>query len=325
MRAAWYDRQGQPDVLQTGQIERPEPRAGEVLVKVAASGVNPSDTYFRQGTQGPMAFPRVVPNQDGAGIIEAVGEGVSQDRVGERVWVYESTLNRPSGTAAEYTVVPSRRAIRLPDEIDFASGACLGIPALTAHRSVFTDGPVTGQTLLITGGAGAVGSTAIQFARWGGATVITTVSSDAKAEVARASGAQHIINYRTQDVVAEVKRLTDGRGVERVVDVDFGGNLAASVDALAANGTIASYATRGNTHPTVPFRSLMVKNITVHAILVYSMPESAKETAVEATARVLREGALKPVIGATMTLDQIVEAHAAVEKGSVIGNLVVNV
>src|SRR5579859_5412295 len=182
MRAAWYERQGAPDdVLHVGALDVPEPAAGEVRVRVHASGVNPSDTYGRSGRQAPMPFSRVIPHQDGSGVIDAVGAGVPADRLGEHVWVYEATWNRPGGTAAEYTVVPARRAIRLPGGIDFDLGACLGIPAMTAHRAVFADGPVTGQTLLVTGGAGAVGSAAIQFARWGGARVVATVSSDAKA------------------------------------------------------------------------------------------------------------------------------------------------
>ena len=324
MRAAWYDRQGEPDVLEVGRLDRPQPEPGEVLVKISASGVNPSDTYGRRGSQAPMAFPRVIPHQDGAGTIEAVGQGVSPDRVGERVWVYEATYNRPGGTAAEYCVVPSNHAIQLPDTVDFDAGACLGIPALTAYRAVYTDGSVAGRTLLVTGGAGAVGSAAIQLARWGGANVATTVSSEEKAEVARAAGAHHVINYRTQDVVAEVKRLTEGRGVARIVEVDFGGNLAVSLQVLAPNGVIASYATRGAPEPTVPFRSLMVKNITVHAILVYSMPQDAKDAGAAAITRALHEGALRPVIGQVMTLDEVAAAHTAVERGSVIGNVVIH-
>lgn len=324
MRAAWYDRQGEPDVLQVGTIDRPRPGPGEVLVKIAASGVNPSDTYGRRGSQAPMAFPRVVPHQDGAGTIEGVGEGVPPDRVGERVWVYEATYNRPGGTAAEYCVVPSKRAVPLPDGVSFEMGACLGIPALTAYRAVYMDGSVAGRTVLVTGGAGAVGSASIQFARWGGATVITTVSSEEKAQVARGAGAHHVINYRTQDVVAEVQRLTDRRGVARIVEVDFGGNLPVSLQIVAPNGAIASYATRGDTEPKVPFRSLMVKNTTVHAILVYSMPEEAKDAGAAAITRALSEGALRPIVGRVLRLDDIAEAHTAVERGSVIGNVVLH-
>jgi NADPH2:quinone reductase len=324
MRAAWYERQGAPeDVLQIGLIERPTPAAGEVLVKVHASGVNPSDTYGRSGRTAPMAFPRVIPHQDGAGIIEAVGADVPTQRVGQRVWVYEATWNRPGGTAAEYTVVPAQRAVKLPDNTDFDAGACLGIPALTAHRAVFADGPVDGQTILVTGGAGAVGSAAIQFAKWGGAkVVIATVSSDEKAKVARKSGADHTINYKTQDVVAEINHLTHDSGVDRVVDVDFGGNLPVTLQIVKLHATIASYASRGDQEPTVPFRALMTKNINIHPILVYTMPESAKAAGQADVTRALEEQALRPVIGARLPLERIAEAHTAVERGSIIGNVV---
>ena len=323
MRAAFYERQGAAhDVLQIGSLERPDPKPGEVRVRVHASGVNPSDTYRRAGTQAPLAFAWVVPHQDGAGVIDAVGEGVGTSRVGERVWVYEATWNRPNGTAAEYTVVPAARAVRLPEGIDFDAGACLGIPALTAHRAVFADGPVSDQVVLVTGGAGAVGSTAIQLAKWGGAHVISTVSSDAKAEEAREVGADHIVNYRTQDVVAEIQRLTSGAGVDRIVEVDFGGNLPVSQQIIKSFGIIASYASRGDPEPKVAFRPLMVKNVVVRPILVYTMPEAAKVSGAADVNRALAEGALKPRIGARMPLEQIADAHAAVERGRVIGNVV---
>jgi NADPH2:quinone reductase len=323
MRAAWYERQGAPaEVLLLGSLEAPEPAAGEVRVRVHASGVNPSDTYGRAGRQAPMAFARIVPHQDGSGVIDAVGEGVPATRVGERVWVYEATWNRPSGTAAEYTVVPAPRAIRLPDGIDFDAGACLGIPAMTAHRAVFADGPVTGRTLLVTGGAGAVGSAAIQFACWGGARVLATVSSEAKAAAARAAGADETINYRSEDVGEAIKRLTDGAGVDRIVDVDFGGNLSTTISALKPGGVVASYATRGEPEPKVPFRALMVKNLVVRAILVYTMPEAAKTAALQDITRALESGALRPVIGQHLRLDDIAQAHTDVERGAVIGNTV---
>jgi NADPH:quinone reductase len=326
MRAAWYERQGEAaDVLQVGLLEQPTPGPGEVRVRIHASGVNPSDTYGRRGGAAPMAFPRVIPHQDGAGVIESVGPGVPAERVGERAWVYEATWNRPGGTAAEFCVVPAQRAVRLPDTVDFDAGACLGIPALTAHRAVFADGPVTGQTLLVTGGAGAVGTAAVQLAKWGGATVLATVSSGAKAAVARDAGADHTVNYKTEDVAAAVRRLTGDAGADRIVEVDFGGNLSTSLQVVKLHGTIASYATRGDAEPKLPFRSLMVKNITVRAILVYTMPESAKVAGAADVTRALEEGALRPLIGARMPLESIAEAHTAVERGTIVGNVVLNV
>jgi NADPH:quinone reductase len=321
MRAAWYERQGEPgDVLQVGEREQPTPGAGEVRVRVHASGVNPSDTYGRSGRQGPMAFPWVIPHQDGAGVIDAVGAGVPESRVGERVWVYEATWNRQGGTAAEYTVVPAQRAVRLPDAASFDVGACLGIPAMTAHRAVFADGSVRGQTLLVTGGAGGVGSTAIQLAVWGGAHVIATVSSAEKADVATRSGAAETLNYREQNV----GEILAGK-VDRVVDVDFGGNLMSTLQVLKPNGVIASYASRGDDKPAVPFRQLMVKNVTVHAILVYTMSEAAKRAAEEDITRALDAGALRPLVTQHLSLDEIARAHAHVEKVASIGNTVLRV
>jgi NADPH2:quinone reductase len=271
-----------------------------------------------------MPFPRIVPHQDGAGTIEAVGEGIPTGRIGERVWVYEATWNRPVGTAAEYTTVPAPRAIRLPDGVDFDAGACLGIPALTAHRAVFADGPVDGLTVLVTGGAGAVGSTAVQLAKWAGATVIATVSSADKARAAQECGADQVVNYKEQDVPAEVKRITDGAGVDRIVEVDFGGNLPTSLQILKSDAVIASYASRGVAEPAVPFRTLMQRNITVHAILVYTMPEAAKAAGAADITRAIEAGALKPLIGARLPLERVAEAHTAVEQGSVIGNVVLH-
>ena len=326
MRAAWYERQGLADeVLQVGERDRPEPGEGEVRVRVHASGVNPSDTYGRSGRQGPMAFAWVIPHQDGAGVIDAVGPGVPRERVGERVWVYEATWNRQGGTAAEYCVVPAARAVPLPDNIDFEGGACLGIPAMTAHRAVLADGAVEGRTILVTGGAGGVGSTAVQLAVWGGATVFATVSSDEKARVARECGASEILNYREQDVAAEIKRLTGNAGVDRVVDVDFGGNLATTLAVLKPDGVVASYASRGAEKPEVPFRQLMVKNITVHAILVYTMAESAKRAAMQDITRALEAGALRPLIASRLPLDRIADAHAHGERVSSVGNTVLQI
>jgi len=324
MQAVWYERQGVPeDVLQVGTLELPEPGPGEVRVRVRASGVNPSDTYGRSGRTAPMPFQRVIPHQDGAGVIESVGREVPAERVGERVWVYEATWNRPGGTAAEFTVVPAQRAVTLPDGIDFDAGACLGIPAMTAHRAVFANGPVDGQVVLVTGGAGAVGTAAIQFAKWGGArTVLATVSSDAKAAAARDAGADHIVNYKTDDVVAVVRHLTHDAGVDRIVEVDFGGNLPVSLQIVKPDGIIASYATRGEPEPKVPFRALMVKNITVLGILVYTMPESAKAAAMADATRALQARALRPLIGARLPLAGAAEAHTAVERGTIIGNVV---
>ena len=212
MRAAFYHENGAArDVLQVGEVETPTPGAGEVLVRIKASGVNPSDVKSRQGGPGrALAFPQIVPHSDGAGIIEQVGKGVDKARAGERVWIWNGQWKRPFGTAAEYIAVPAAQAVPLPDGVDFEAGACFGIPALTAQHAVTIGGSVAGQRVLITGGAGAVGHYAIQFAKMKGAEVITTISTPQKAEHARAAGADHVINYKTQDVGAAVRRREGG-------------------------------------------------------------------------------------------------------------------
>ena len=327
MRAAWYEKLGNAqDVLSVGEVDIPEVGSGEVRVKVQASGVNPSDVKQRSGWGGlKMRHPRVIPHNDGAGVIEAVGEGVSPSRVGERVWIYEATLSRPFGTAAEYVVVASDNAVFLPDNTEFAAGACLGVPAMTAHYSVFQDGAVTGQTILVTGGAGAVGNYAIQLAKWGGARAIATVSSPEKAEIAHAAGADYVINYKTEDVAARVKEITGKEGVDRVVEVDFASNLETNLAVLKRNGVIATYASDSNAQPQIPFYPLVYKNITVHYVLVYVMPKAAHQVAAEDITTCLKAGVLNHVIAQRFPLAEMAAAHEAVESGRAIGNQVVEI
>lgn len=324
MRAAWYEKNGPAaEVLRVGEMPIPEPGPGEVRVRIVTSGLNPTDVKARAGSR-PMGFPRVVPHQDGAGVIDTVGRGVPASRVGERVWLYIAQWQRAWGTAAEMTVVPARLAVTLPANTTFAEGACLGIPAVTAHRCVFADGPVAGQTVLVTGGAGAVGNYAVQLAKWAGATVIATVSSPEKAAVAAAAGADHTVNYRTGDPAAEILRLTGG-GVDRIVDVDFGGNLVVSARVIKANGIIASYASMAEPEPRLPFYTLMGKNVAVRPVLIYTMPERAKDEAARDVVHLAETGRLLHVIGARFPLARIVEAHEAQEGGRVTGNIIVDV
>ncbi len=329
MRAISYTQRGPaPDVLQLSDLPDPRPGPGEVLVRVHASAVNPSDTKTRGGwklVNPSMPFPRIVPHQDGAGVIERVGDGVPRARVGERVWIYEGQWQRPFGTCAELIALPSARAVRLPDGVGFVEGACLGIPAMTAHRLVFADGKVTGQTVLVTGGAGVVGFYAIQFARWGGATVVATVSSDQKAARARDAGAHHVVNYRTEDVAARVDELTGGAGVHRIVEVALGTNLATSVKVLQPNGVIATYASDDDLEPRVPFRPLLGKDATIRFVLVYVMPRPAKDAAIRDITACLEAGALKHQVATELPMDRTVDAHAMVETGQRVGCVVVRV
>jgi NADPH2:quinone reductase len=239
--AAWYERTGPAaEVIKVGELGAPKPGSGEVLVRLYASGVNPADVKRRSGWRNVNDhFDRIIPHGDGASVIEAVGAGIPRSRVAERVWVHQMK-DQNSGTAAEYATVPSDQADPLPDHLSFAEGACLGVLAVTAYQAVMRDGPVTGQTLLVAGGAGAVAHYAIQFAKLSDAKVITTVSSEEKATHAKTAGADHLINYKTEDVVARVLDLTDGAGVDRIVEVDFGANLPIDVPLIKPSGVIAS-------------------------------------------------------------------------------------
>ena len=316
MRAAWYTKQGSArDVLEVGERELPSPGSGEVRVRMFASGINPVDVKRRFGGRGGMDSALVVPHFDGAGVIDKVGDGVDSGSLGKRVWIYEAQWGRDFGTAAEFVTVPTSRAVPLPAGASFPEGACLGIPALTAHRCVYRDGPVDGQTVLVTGGAGAVGAYAIQCARLGGARVLATVSGDEKGRIARAAGADAVINYREEDVAARVMELTDGEGLDRIVEVEMGGNLDASIAMLKANGVISAYASEGDPQPAVPFYTLLYKNLTLRFELVFLMPEEAKQKAVKDLTKWLASGELRHTIAAKFPLEDIVAAHEAVEAG----------
>lgn len=325
MRAAWYETVGAAkDVLRVGEMAEPEPGAGEVRVRVVVSGLNPTDVKARAGSRA-MGFPRVIPHQDGAGVIDRVGAGVPAARVGERVWVYIVQWERPYGTAAEYVCVPARRAITLPATASFAEGACLGIPAMTAHRCLFADGPIDGQTVLVAGGAGAVGHYAVQLAKWAGARVIATVSSPEKAAAARAAGADHVVDYRREDVAARVLEATGGAGVDRVVEVDFGANLATTLRVLKTNGVVSAYASMGQAEPVLPFYTLMRQNLTVRSVFLYTVPEAAKDAGTRDVVALVERGRLLHQIGARFPLERVVDAHEAQEGGRVMGNIVLDV
>ena len=323
MKAVWYEQNGPADVLHVGEMPDPEPGPGEVKVRVISSGVNPSDWKRRQGLTRRIDFPRVIPNQDGAGIIEQVGEGVPASRIGERVWLFEAQNNRPFGSAAEYTVQPAGHAVLLPGNTTFTEGACLGVPAMTAHRCVFADGPVDGKTVLVTGGAGAVGNYAVQLAKLAGANVISTVSSDRKAEIAKEAGAGHTVNYRTEDVVQRVSDITGGAGVDLIVEVDFAANFNVSREILAPNSTLAIYAAGTVAQPPVPlgFKS---SNVNVRFVLVYDMPEPAKDAAVKDINGLLEAGKLTHLLGPRFPFESTADAHRAVEGGA-IGNVTIDV
>ncbi len=339
MRAVVYSQTGGPEVLRL--VERParEPEAGEVRVAVRVSGVNPTDWKARRGGRGgaELPFPEVVPNQDGAGTIAAVGEGVPAGRVGERVWLWEAAWQRAEGTAQEFVVLPGRQAVRLPDAVSFDVGASLGIPALTAHRCLtvselgprqLAPGALAGQTVLVAGGAGAVGHAAIELARWAGARVISTVSSEEKATLALAAGSEHVVNYRASDAAAEIRRLAPD-GVDVAVEVAPAANAALDEAVLAPNGTVAAYATDGGNDLRLDVRALMSRNLRYQFVLVYTVPAEAKEQAVADVAAAVGDGALPVGEDAGLPLhrfplERTADAHAAVERGAV-GKVLIDV
>ena len=323
MKAAIYRQRGTAqDVLAVEDLPDPTPGPGEVRVRVYASGVNPTDWKSRSG-DAPMTVEYQIPNQDGAGVIDSVGEGVDANRIGERVWLFHAAWNRVNGTAAQYTVIPSNQAIPLPDAVTFNQGAGLAIPYITAYGCLYLDGPIEGRTILIAGGAGAVGHAAIELAKFAGAHVITTVSSPEKAELARAAGADVVVNYRDSDAIDQIKAAAPN-GVDRVVEVALGANLERDLAVLRPAGSIITYAAEPTGDPQLPVRRLMTENVTLHFILVYNFTQEQIDSAVAGVSAALAAGALTASPETHFTLDQIAEAHEAVE-GGITGKVIVDI
>ena len=339
MRAIVYSQTGDPDVLRLVDRPVPEPGPGEVRVAVRVSGVNPTDWKARRGARPGERppFAEMVPNQDGAGIIDAVGEGVDSALAGQRVWIWEAAWQRAEGSAQEYIVLPARQAVPLPDAASFDLGASLGIPALTAHRclTVSDEGPrslapgaLAGRTVLVAGGAGAVGHAAIQLARWADAQVVATISTQRKAELARAVGADRAVDYRRRHAVDEIRALAP-EGVDLIVEVAPAANADLDAGVLAENGTVAAYATDGGGELTVSVRGLMYRNIRYQFVLVYTVPVEAKKIAVADVSAALADGALPVGEEAGLPLhrfplEQAADAHAAVEARTV-GKVLVDI
>ena len=328
MRAAWYEKKGPAaDVLELGEMPDPEPGPGEVLIRLGASGINPADVKLRSGVNNyGFDFPRVIPNSDGAGVVEAVGEGVQPTWVGRRVWLVNGQrLGRAFGTAAELIALTSKYVTELPDHVTFDEGATLGIPAMTAYYGVFANGPVAGKTVMVTGGAGAVGYYAVALARWGGARVFATVSGPEKAARAEAGGAEATINYREENVAERALALTDGKGVDHVVSVDFGADLRWLPDAIAMNGSVTAYASDGDREPAFPYHLLGRRNVTISPFILNSLPPDVIDAARWGVDKWTRDcpDVLRPV-AAVFPLQDIVKAHEAVEGGQKFGTVVVD-
>jgi NADPH:quinone reductase len=314
MRAALYDRHGPAtEVLRIADIERPEPGPGEVRVKVTCSGVNPTDWKARSGaTPRPMDGFQI-PHHDGAGVIDAVGDGVDPGRIGQRVWTYLAASGRQWGTAAELTVVPADRAVQLPDGVSAELGASLGVPAMTAHRCLVADGPVEGKTILVAGGAGAVGHFAIQLAKFFGARVVTTVSSKDKAELARNAGADLVVNYREPSAADAIKSFGP---VDRVIEVALDANLKLDLAVIRPGGVIVTYAADG-ADPVLPVRACMTANLVLRFVLLYGVPTAALEQAAEDITAALASGALTELPVRKFRLEDVAAAHDAVEHRAV--------
>ncbi|HYF18072.1 MAG TPA: NADPH:quinone reductase [Ramlibacter sp.] len=322
MKAAWYTNTGPAqEVLRVGEQPTPQAGSGEVRVRLHASGVNPSDCNRRAG-RWPMQFPLVIPDSDGSGIVDQVGRGADPSLLGQRVWLYNGQRGgRAFGTAAEWIALDAGLVAPLPDGYSFEQGACLGVPGMTAWHCVFMDGPVEGRTVLVQGGAGAVGHFAVQLAAWAGARVIATVSGERKAAHARAAGAAEVIDRSREDVAQRVLDLTGGAGVERIVEVDLGGNLQADLRVIKANGRIAAYASRGD--PPLPWFDLMSRNVSIHAVLLNSLPLEARRAAQDGMVRWLRTARALVAVSETLPLERIADAHQAVEAGTKLGTVVV--
>lgn len=326
MKAAFYEELGLASkVLRVGVLDTPKPGPGEVRVRLHTSGVNPSDVKSRGGLirRGP-GFPLVVPHSDGAGEIDMVGDGVPAERLRERVWVHNGQWKRPHGTAAEYIVLPSALVTRLPAKLGYAEGACLGIPALTAYHAVTSDGPVEGKSVLVSGGAGSVGHYAVQIAKAKGARVVTTVSSAEKEKHAKAAGADHVINYRHENVGERVKEITAGIGVDRIIEVNLSTNAPLIAAVLRPFGTVAVYGSDEDLAP-IPARFGIINSIAYRFFIIYEVPLQTRLEAIAGLLALMEAGKLVHTVGAHFPLDQIVAAHEAVESGKVMGNVVVDI
>jgi NADPH2:quinone reductase len=314
MRAALYDRYGTAgDVLRVEEVERPEPGPGEVRVRIEVSGINPTDWKSRTGATPRPIDGFQIPHHDGAGVIDKVGEGVDPGRSGERVWLWMAAAGRRWGTAAQWSVVPERQAVRLPEGIPAELGASLGVPAMTAHRCLFSDGPLAGQTVLVAGGAGAVGHFAIELAKHAGATVITTVSGPQKAELATRAGADYVVNYRDADAADQIRSLD--HPVDRVIELALGANLQLDLAVTRPHAHIVTYAAEP-ADPELPVRACMTANVTLRFVLLYGIPPEAFDQAARDITAALTDGRLTGLPVTRFTLDDVAAAHDAVEAGA---------
>jgi NADPH2:quinone reductase len=312
MRAAFYERTGPAsEVLQVGEVDLPEPGPGQVRVLISFSGINPTDVKTRgRGVASIDEFQ--IPHQDGSGVIDSVGSGVDPNRIGERVWVMLAANGNRYGTAAQYCIVNSDLARHLPDSVSLELGATLGVPAVTAAYCLFSDGPIAGESVLVSGGAGAVGRAAVQLAKWAGARVFTTVSSERKAQIATEAGADVVVNYTDPTAIDQLK----DQGISRIIEVNLGANLELDLAVSQPGLKIVVYAADGD-DPMLPRRALMTACISIEFMLLYNIAEPKLWQAVEFVEAALAQGALTPPPITLMPLTEIVAAHVQIEAASI--------
>lgn len=327
MQAVWFEKTGAAaDVLHYGERAKPAPGKAEVRVRLHASAVNPSDVKKRAGAQPPgFQDGYVIPHSDGAGVIESVGDGVCESRIGERVWVYQAQFARHQGTCAQYVCVPQTLAARLPDNTSFNVGACIGIPVMTAHRCVYNAGDPVGKNILVTGASGRVGFYAAQWAKLAGARVIATAGSAARCEAAARSGADAVIDYTQSDWAKKVHSACDGEEIDHIIDVEFGLNAAVSAQILKTNGSISTYSSSKSPSPEIPFYPLMFKNISLYMVLVYNMPDAAKTQAIADIQTALASDQLEHRIAETWSLADTANAHESIETGGRDGCVIIEI
>lgn len=322
MRAGWYEKSGPADeVIVIGEMPTPTPGPGEVLVRLQASGISPSDYKKRGNAKAGMEYPRIVPHSDGAGTVAGLGSGVIGLKTGQRVWVFNGQWERAFGTAAEYIALPAFQVRPLPDSMSFADGACLGIPAMTSHRAVFMDGPVRGKTVYVPGAAGRVGSYAVQWAKWGGAQVIADAGSPEKAEAIKALGADRVLLRGTDDPVAAILEMTGGVGADRIIEIEFGGNMPVNEKIIAEGGVIASYASSRVPKATISVSPRRARNMSMHFVHCYTMSDAAKDAAAADIAKAA--GGFIHRIAGIVPLDELARAHREAEGQSGTGQMVV--
>lgn len=328
MRAIQFEQAGAAaDVLRDVSIEPTPPATGEVLVKVAYSAVNPTDVKRRSSGRELGQFSPITPGNDGSGVIEAVGEGVDPDCIGDNVWIFGAQAGRAGGTTAEYCTLPHWMAPPLPEGVNLEHGACLGVPAVTAYHGIFADGLIDGMTVLVSGGAGRVGSYAVQMAKLGGALVIATAGNDENTAQAKSLGADHVINYKTDDVAARINDITNGRGVNRVCEVAFGANIGLFPQICADNATIMTYSSDAVAEPKMPFLPMMFKNIAIRPFTIYALHEMTKWDTFMAINDMLLSDSLTHKIGQRhpFTRDRAVAAHEAIENDTAGGVCLIEV